>query len=69
MSGTRKHRHLVLALGLATAATIAACDQSPTQPTALSRVNGKTLAIEGDTLQCAYGWVVANGAYVCKDPE
>ena len=69
MSGTRKHRPFALALGLATAATIAACDQSPTQPTTLSRANGKTLAIEGDTIQCAYGWLIINGAYVCKDPE
>lgn len=63
-----KHRRFVLALGFVAAATIAACDTSPTAPNgSLTRVGGKSLAIEGDTLQCAYGWVVISGHYVCNE--
>ena len=61
-------RGLVLALGLAAAATIAACDRSPTQPNSLTPIKGRPLSIEGDTLSCEYGWVVMNGRYVCNDP-
>ena len=61
-------RGLVLALGLAAAVTIVACDRSPTQPDRLTPINGRTLSIEGDTLSCEFGWTVQNGRYVCNDP-
>ena len=61
-------RGLVLALGLAVAATIAACDRGPTQPDSVTPVNGRTLSIEGDTLQCEFGWTIISGRYVCNDP-
>jgi len=62
-----KQRSLVLAIGIMATAAIAACDSSPTQPSQLSRLQLQPRAIEGDTLQCAYGWVVVAGRYVCNE--
>jgi len=60
-------RRLALALGFIAIATIVACDHNPTQPSPLTRLQKKPAAIDGDTLHCAYGWIVVNGAYVCNE--
>jgi hypothetical protein len=62
-------RRVGLTLGLLVAATIAACDTSPTQPsTELSRFEGTHTAIEGDTsAACISGWVVITGSWMCFD--
>lgn len=61
-------RRLALALGLIAVATIAACDSHPTQPAgSLTRLPRQLRAIDGDTTQCAYGWIVINGVYVCNE--
>jgi hypothetical protein len=60
------HRRLVLAAGFAATAIIAACSDSPTQPSAATRIARSPVAIEGDTTQCEFGWVVVAGRYECK---
>lgn len=57
-----------LAFAAAFASAVAACDQSPTEPTsALSRVQPRSFSIDGDTLACRSGWTVQNGRYVCNE--
>ncbi len=56
-----------LALAAVFTSAVAACDQSPTEPTsALARVQPRSFSIEGDTLLCRNGWTVLNGRYECN---
>jgi hypothetical protein len=59
-----------IALVLTAVALVSACDRTITAPPAAAkRVQIRPASIEGDTLDCRFGWTVAQGRYVCSEEE
>ena len=62
---TRTKPRRVLGSILLTIVAVTACDAATTAPQA--KPIQRLFSIEGDTLECRFGWIVMDNKYVCNE--